>query len=96
MKKNAIISENYENDGQALKFLLEKKFQRPTFEVVPVLKNRKGSNLSNLLKMEKLLNTEIDRHSNIDFIIVALDLDSFPSDEINIKKKVRKMSLFPI
>ena len=88
MKKIAIITENYEHDGKAMKLLMEKKFQQPDFEIFPILKAVKGSKLSNLVKFKKLLNAEIARRKKIDVVVIAIDLDGLPFDEKKIKAKL--------
>ena len=77
MIRIGIAGENYKNDALPIKALLDKRFSVKT-TILPILKNTEGTKILNP-RTAKLINDEAKR-KNLSLIILAKDLDGFPSE----------------
>jgi len=87
MMRIGIFGEHFDNDAQALKVLLVRKFNDEKKVIfIPIIKNLRGGQLDNINKLKRLLEAEI-RNEKLDHVIAMRDLDSLPSKTEKIKLK---------
>lgn len=87
MIRIGIFGEHFDNDAQALKALLGKRFyDKKKVIFIPIIKNLRGGQLDQTKKLKRLLKVEV-KNEKLNYVIAMRDLDGLPSEIEKIRLK---------